>query len=250
MMKIMQIKRAIWSAEMAARWGWKKLVSSRVVSVAGLGALLVAMTVAGQPSKADVVTNGTGSAGVNPPNAPFFLRFNAPITPADKAFEISNISFGYTKNKDTFTASLFTSTNGTTVGAAVRTFTGSMNGTAGPQSFNTGWTGVDYSGVQYFILQLDSTGNNNRFDGLTNNPGWTAPSSGIANGSPFFTTTVNGGTALAANAKVAAFSITVSAVPEPGTLALGSFAALSGVGGWWTRRKKAKKETAQGGISA
>lgn len=56
---------------------------------------------------------------------------------------------------------------------------------------------------------------------------------------PTISTSLTGG-------QLFSFDLQATAVPEPGTMALGGLSFLAGVGGWWSRRKKKRAGPVQG----
>lgn len=141
-------------------------------------------------------------------------------------------------------------TGGSTIGTTASSFSIDLDGLYGSADGSTPNTGLS-SGNSYF-LSWDILGSGTDF-AWTQSTGsysgaWTANASygGYNQGQNLAGTDV---TTLLPTGNPYGYSLNAAAVPEPGTLILGSIAALGGAGGWWARRKR-KAVVAEETVSA
>lgn len=140
---------------------------------------------------------------------------------------------------------------------SVGTFTQTWNpmthpagASAGPNTYQNTAISTLYdlaAGTQYSLVLESITGINLTSDSSNDSLHWTfydqAPASSgqnfTVNGAGYFSGTYSNTVGVTQNL---AFDLAATAVPEPGTLALGTILVVGGIGGWWSRKKRARRK--------
>lgn len=122
--------------------------------------------------------------------------------------------------------------------------------TTGPNTYQNTAISAQYdltAATQYSLVLETITGIDLTSDSSNDSVHWTyydqAPAASgqtfTINGAGYFSGAYNNTIGTSQNL---AFDLTASAVPEPGTFALGTILVLGGTGGWWIRKKRDRRQ--------
>ncbi len=170
----------------------------------------------------------------NPSGSSYFLQYNKPANPVEPYFRVNSATVHSISATSNLTYSLWGVIGATSsqLGANITSVT--PTGNQDVITDLTGFGSYAYASYDSFILQI--TGVGAAYSTATGAFTFTSGNANVVSSGLYVG--ANNGTGTATGPHYLWLNTSVSAVPEPGTLALGTLATLGGMGGWWSRGRK------------